>query len=429
MKRFIIPICVFLIVGILLPSNGRAQVDYGTFTSVKDSVIIDTDWMVLPWIAYNTADRFMLGAVVGADFKKQHLALIGFPFYAFGSKSLTGYGLLEYSPSWGENSKSEIKPYLEDKSFHFFKQEELGYDLKYNFLKGGVKFCFSCEATKTHAFNINATFTRKEVANFDTTGIFSEVSWQSPRLFYRMEYEYENNKEDNPFSIYLGLEIHKSKDVFGDPLSYVKSTFTYDRSYFYEEGRSIDFRFHISGFLTHTHSAFSPSFSYPLSLTPQGWNDYDYSDFYFTRQNNLGFASQQVGRGQGGMKLPLGAPYSIVGNSNSIIAAINLRASLPENLPFNIPLRPYFDIGYYGDKTALGQSKKFADNIVWSGGLALELVPKSVEIYFPVIHSQNVANSMKERGGYFKRISFLFDLNAIMWNREDKEYENYYQKL
>ncbi|MCB0375317.1 MAG: hypothetical protein KDD04_05300 [Sinomicrobium sp.] len=114
-----------------------------------------------------------------------------------------------------------------------------------------------------------------------------------------------------------------------------------------------------------------------------------------------------MGRRDGGFKVPVSPAFNL-GKSNSFIAAINLKTDLPFGNA--IPIRPYFDIGYFDNAMPTGQEDTFTDQLLWSGGLALEILDGRLGVYFPLINSKNIQDRLLEQGNYATRISYRFDL-------------------
>ena len=101
--------------------------------------------------------------------------------------------------------------------------------------------------------------------------------------------------------------------------------------------------------------------------------------------------ARQVSLSDGGFKGAFGAAYAAtVGNSNNYILALNLKSDLPVKLPLDIPIKPYFDLGYFDDATPIGQDRPSREQLLWSGGLMLELFKGGMEIYFPLANSQTL---------------------------------------
>ena len=116
------------------------------------------------------------------------------------------------------------------------------------------------------------------------------------------------------------------------------------------------------------------------------------------------------------MKIPLGsASDNIAGRSNSFLFAVNIASDLPQDLPGNIPLRPYFDLGYYQDNRPIASELETSDRIWWQGGVTLVLLKGVVGIHFPVVNSSKVKDVYDQSGrsSFFEQISFNLDLHKL----------------
>jgi hypothetical protein len=104
-----------------------------------------------------------------------------------------------------------------------------------------------------------------------------------------------------------------------------------------------------------------------------------------------------------------------LGNSNSFVAALNLRADLPRRLPFGLPIKPYFDIGYYDDATPLGSNRPKREQLLWSGGFLLEMLDGTLEVYFPVVHAKPLRDLYAQTAGtnYLRRITWSIRLGKV----------------
>ena len=151
---------------------------------------------------------------------------------------------------------------------------------------------------------------------------------------------------------------------------------------------------------------------------------------YFGRSDEQGFRSQQVSQTDGGFKNAFGSSFSgTIGNSNNYILALNLKTDLPARLPWDLPLRPWFDIGYFDDATIIGANRPKSEQVLWSGGLMLEFLKGNLEIYFPLVNFQTLKDRYAERSGgtnssaifgggnYFKWISFSANIGKLDPNR------------
>ena len=126
---------------------------------------------------------------------------------------------------------------------------------------------------------------------------------------------------------------------------------------------------------------------------------------------------------QGGFKNPFGGRRP-TGQSNSFIISLNIKANLPFKLPLNIPLKPYFDIGYYDDaRRPIASDATFNDQLMYSGGFMLDFVDGMFGFYFPLINSDNILEgySTANSSSYWVRVAFNIDLNrANPWRVIDR---------
>ena len=146
------------------------------------------------------------------------------------------------------------------------------------------------------------------------------------------------------------------------------------------------------------------------NFSGQGYNDELYDEVLFGRSENTGVLSQMIYEKEGGFKTALGAAQAL-GRSNSFLASVNLTGDLPQDLPLNIPLRPYIDLGYYKKGTLQGDNPTFQEQFLFAFGLSLTWFDDRVGIYFPIAHSANIKQLLPERGGYLARVTFKLDLN------------------
>lgn len=119
------------------------------------------------------------------------------------------------------------------------------------------------------------------------------------------------------------------------------------------------------------------------------------------------FFAKQIDISDGGFKFPLANKYGQFGYTNSFLTSVNLKASLPVDMPLRLPIKPYFDLGYYDDLRPISSTKTWKDNVVWAGGFMLDF-GDIAGIYFPVVQSRNLTDQYNQSVGanYLNRISF-----------------------
>lgn len=250
--------------------------------------------------------------------------------------------------------------------------------------------------------NLRTLFVGVEEPIFDRNGVYTGSEYGN-RDIYEARYELENRRMPNPFAAGAVLEYQDYRDPFGEKQQYLRAALEWRQRYFYKPGKAIHFRAYTGFFIDNTRrnaGAVSNDLARSsFALNPQGFNDYRYDQVFLARTDVEGILSRQVSKTEGGFKNAFGSPYAgRIGNSNDFIASINLKADLPKKLPLGIPLKPYFDAGYYSDASILGGELDFNDQFLWSGGLMLDF-GGVLEVYFPLINSRNLNDLYKEYSG------------------------------
>lgn len=371
-----------------------------------------TQLYVLPVPAWNNYDKTMLGAVLYNTLvpaKRFEFSLA--PLYSFGSGELTGLGNLSYHWFPDTEALQTITLGLDGRSFHFAQNENLNYRRRYTRLMPYLKLELGREAARpfTHRLQWRSLWIEEEQAQF-TDGNFSGLK-PVQQLIHELSYAGENRRAVNPYTFRAALEQQSYTDISGKQ-HYLKASLEWNQSLTYKEGKNIDIRLFAGGFPVNTKRRGGRLFPGAFNLISQGFNDYRYDDLYFGRTQNEGLWSQQISLRDGAFKTPLGSGFQL-GRSNNFILALNFKADLPQNLPFPLPIKPYFDIGFFDNAQPTGREDSFQDQLLWSGGLAIDFLDGAFGIYFPFFNSRNLQNRLEERGNYWTRISFNIDFQRL----------------
>jgi hypothetical protein len=241
-----------------------------------------------------------------------------------------------------------------------------------------------------------------ENGTFEQDGSFSGTEFIN-RDIYELRYELENRSSPNPFHAEAVLEFQDYNDPFGRKQHYVRGGMEWRQRFYYNRRSKIYFRTYAGVFLQNTRrkagTVSNDLARASFALNPQGFNDYRYDQVFLARTDVDGILSRQISDTEGGFKNAFGSPYAgLTGNSNDFIVAINLKADLPKKLPLGIPLKPYFDLGYYHDASPLGESLEFGDQVLWSGGLMLDF-GGVFEVFFPLVNSGSLKDRYCEYSG------------------------------
>lgn len=375
-----------------------------------------------PLIGGNAYDGLAAGLAlhnIGVPEKSFEYALM--PMYGFNSKKLIGMGELAYHWYPSSNFIKRVRLELGVKQFSFSDNEQFDYTLRYRKITPSITLNLTNKPNKRfkHQLKFRTLIINNEYASFAFDSTTTEVAFAGVESetspIYELSYIAKNNRGVNPYRLKIALE-QQSYQSFGADQSYLKATIDYTTKYTYNVDRNVSFRFFVGGFLQNTlrNRSVNRGSRGSLALYSEGFNDYKYEEVYFARSDEEGLFSQQIALNDGGMKLPVGASQAgNLGHSNNFIASINIKGDLPQRLPLDLPLKPYFDIGYFDNSTPIGEDDSFSDQLVYSGGLMLDFWDGMVGFYFPLFNSDNVNTLLKQRGSYGKRISFSINLKEF----------------
>jgi hypothetical protein len=164
--------------------------------------------------------------------------------------------------------------------------------------------------------------------------------------------------------------------------------------------KSFDIRAFFGDFL-YSHQPIAEDFRFNLSGM-QGINDYLYDHYFIGRNEGSNILSQQFCETDGGFKVP-----TIVGQTWNGIFSINLKTSIPGN----IPIKLFTDIGTVYDKLNFYGS---SFPVFFDAGIQLSIINNIFDIYFPLLMSDEIKHINKLSNiKYVQTIRFTFSLEKI----------------
>ncbi|MBK9335983.1 MAG: M1 family metallopeptidase [Lewinellaceae bacterium] len=384
-----------------------------------------TELGVLPWLGWNNADKTMAGVLLhNAPFPPRRFQYFLFPGYGIGSRNFVGLADVRYRflpggwlPKLTAGISARTATYSTDPTHN--------YDLQFYRLTPSVRAEFrSPSPAFEHALTLRTLFLGKEEAQFSEVEGFIGKKTQRATI-HEARYEGRQRGLPNPYSYSAALEWQDYPAPDGRPAHYLRGALEWKQQFYYKPGRKVSARVFAGYFLANTQRRRGNVATNNLSgdvaraafaLNPQGFNDYRFDQVFLGRSEVDGFFSRQVSQTEGGFKNAFGAPFAqVLGNSNNFIAALNLRADLPSRLPLGLPIKPYFDIGYFDDATPLGAARPSSEQLLWSGGFLVEILNGSVEVYFPLVNAKPLRDRYAEVAGnnYFRRISWSIRLGRV----------------
>ena len=386
----------------------------GTEHSKKSSI------MWTPALAWNNYDKTMIGlALYNSTLITKPFEFSVLPMFGTASKTITGIGHYQFNILPKLKSIRLIEAGTQFKRFSNDRNFDHDYRLAYNKIKPYCTFHLETDRAYTfnHSISVFANLVFFEDAEFSQTDPVGDYIGNTMEFTRQVTMKYEGSLKSaiHPLA-YEATVSNQEFNFFNKKNNHTSFTTSMDQAITYAEGKNIDVRFFLGLFLSTNDRASGAVYPDILPLAQEGHNDYVYEDFYFGRSDQYGIWSQQINMRYGGFKTALGSPYAqAIGKSNNYIVSVNLKADLPASLPLNLPIKPYFDLGYFKRPALDGANIGFEDQLMWQGGFALEFLDGALGIYFPIVQSKNLNDLYKGRTNksYLGRISFLIDLNRL----------------
>jgi hypothetical protein len=339
-----------------------------------------------PMMGYNVYDKAMLGVL----FHNQTIAKNKFeytllPMYSFGRKNVSGFVNMKYNFT-PATKFSMISVGVKARTF---KNELAGYNSEYMVANPFVDFQIGKPKSKKH-YKQNVLV--QGVSLFEKTqGLFNVIENWTYGGFAKYEFDFSHRV--NKFNAKVKVDF-LNQITNNVQLSNLNVELKYTFEYWDEKNKSIEFRGYFgtnlfTNGLTHNIYAFSPS-------GQTGSQDYFYDSYLIGRNQSEGMWAQQRLNNQGGMNT--GSPF---GNSNTLLATLNIYATLPY-----IPLVGlYYDLGV----AELGGTTE----VMYDLGLGIKLLNGNLGVYFPLLESQNLLDAYQDGATYGQRIKFVLNMNAL----------------
>ena len=372
----------------------------------------------LPIAAWNAHDKFMVGlGLHNLGILDRPLKWALLPLYAIEEGQLNGVAYLGMTHFDESNRSNWFKWEFELRRFSDKNFGAFGVQTRY--LRLNPRFSLRRQqgqvTTRHHTFATQVIGLRLEDLVFSPEGDFTGLE-ENYSFIPELSYHLVEQRTINPFSLMLRTEFQQLADgPFGnDPFAYLRFSADWRNQFTYKPDKHIYFRAFFGGMLFNTDRDAGAILPGAFHLTGQGfpgYSDYRYEDFYFGRDGGEAPFNQQIYQRDAGFKNAFDNAFrNQAGNTNDWMLAFNLKV----DVPFNLPIRPYFDVAYVNDRQPLSAGKDFVDQIWWSGGIAVEYGDGWLGVYFPLINSNNI-NSLYDQGGggYLSRVTFTIDFDQF----------------
>lgn len=366
---------------------------------------------IMPALGWNNCDKTMLGLLVsnpllpGRNFQYYLV-----PMISTAGGTLVGQGKLEQN-FFSHGLVERLAIGVFGKTYTNTYNSIFDYKSRYSKIAPYISVELDRLKPWSHKFSFTSNVLIKEQGSFDASGNFTGKTSNNSYI-QTLDYDLTNHHALHPNSARIRLE----QQSYNQKEHYVKLSLDWRSKLYYSPKKSIDVRLFAGTFIENTKrnsgSVNTDAFARgSFSLASTGADDYLFEEAYLGRSATSGFFSKQVDINDGGMKFPLAYTYGQFGYSNSFLVALNFKAGIPADMPFKLPIKPYFDLGYYADKRPINRDKTWQDNVVWAGGMMLDF-SDYIGIYFPVTQSTNLTEQYKQSVGsnYLKRITFSITL-------------------
>jgi hypothetical protein len=381
-----------------------------------------------PSVGYNFYDKIMVGGIIhNYTLPEPKFHFFVAPLYATGTKTIEGIGRIGYNfMSYGAIRKTEISLSAEKFSMDEFTDSTGAKNyLKFSKIVPSIKLTFrNKHATSSMKKWVQwKTFFIQETAlSFLKDTVLHEDIIRYPktkRYLNQLTLALENNRVLYPYSANIIAE--QAKDFL---------RFAFEGKYFfnYPKGGGMNARLFAGKFMYLGNKTIYKQFEtdrYHLNMTgANGYEDYTYSNYFIGRNEFQKAPSQQIMIRDGGFKVRSDLLSNKIGKTDDWLAAINLNTDFPKSvnplqvLPFDIPLKVFFDIGTYAEAWKNNAS---TGKFIYDAGLQISLYKNLVNIYFPFLYSKIYADYFKstipKNKRFFQNISFSIDIQNFRLNK------------
>ena len=409
------------------PFKTFEPLQFQTLTGLENTKKTTLYW--LPLLTWNNYDKTMLGlALYNTSLVPNKFEFALAPQVSLLNGELSGLGHLKYNFFTNNDLFERVTLGVGFRSYNRNYNHRFGYYQRYTRIAPRIDFRFAkrkAVSKSSHRLSLRSVFLQDEYPRFSVEGEFldNDKEWS---MINQLIYTFRKKTALHPLSFEVILEQQQYDDAFGESQQYLKATLELNTAFTYAKRKNFDIRIFGGAFLDNSQreagGVSQRSIRGSFNLTHQGFNDYIYDDIYFGRGDRSGIWTQQISLRDGGLKNAFG-PQSSVGQSNNFILALNLKADLPMRFPLDLPLKPFFDIGYFDNAMPSVVNPSFSDQLLWSGGLMLDFFDGIVGVYVPLVYSNNMDLPYADRdgGSFWSRITFSIDFNrANPWKLWDE---------
>lgn len=372
-----------------------------------------TQMFLAPVLAGNKYDGFMLGlSLYNRVFPVKKFEYSLTPIWAFKSKTFNWIGDVAYHITPSKQKPVDIEIGVHSKSFTMNNRP---LDLKYVKLQPYIVAQFQnlgSNAGPIHRVGYRniQIWANDYSAEVDTTT--KEVS------FSKTKYQY--NTHELWYSLVHNHTLFPSdfKTVVRFDKDYIRQSVELKQKFRYtQKGSFIHLRFFAGAFLyRNSDVSFRANSVVGFNLSGiNGKNDYLYDGTYLGRNQQEGLSSRQIMMGEGNFKVLTAQQNPMEGKTVNGLFAVNFKIDAPFKW---LPIQLFADFGYSIDKVLVVDNLLPYKAFNYDLGLSISLFDEGLEIYFPLLMSDNFKTYYKSNLPKFgQRISFSIDLDQLNWHK------------
>ena len=382
---------------------------------------------IAPALGYNLYDKLMLGGLIhNFNLPRSKFEFYATPMYATGSKQLNGLGAIAYHLYPGDKG-AHLKIGVAGARFtgdHFVDSTGKKNYQPFSKIVPTAKFVFANKnprSTVTKYIQWKTFFIQETGLLFqrDTVNDVDVISYpKQNRQLNQLALVAENSRKLYPYKAAL-------QAAQGD--GFVRTDLTLNYFFNYAESGGMNFRLFAGKFFYTGSKTFLTQFEtdrYHLNMTgPKGYEDYNYQNYFYGRNEFEGLANQQIMIRDGAFKVRTDLLSDKIGKTDDWLAAMNFTTSIPKNinplelLPVKLPVKLFADVGTYADAW---EKNSGTPRILYDAGLQLSLLKNIVNVYVPLVYSKVYADYFKStipEKRFWKTISFSIDVQNISLKR------------
>ncbi len=391
-------------------------------------------------LGFNSYDKVMPGPfLTNYRMPMNRFQFVVAPMYAFGSKTVVGFGNMSYSffPN-GPFRKIDVSVSGSRFTMDRFKDSEGNKTfLAFYKIVPALKLILRQNNSRSNFYRYiqfksfligedQLRFYRDTIINGLDTSILDKYRTENEtRTLNHLKLVIENNRALYPFRAELKAEQGQH---------FIRTAFTGTYFFNYPKKGGLNVRLFAGKFFYSSSKTTSKQFAtdrYHLNMTgANGYEDYTYSDYFIGRNQFEGFASQQIMNRDGAFKIRTDLLADKVGRTDDWLIAANFSTTIPDNinplnlLPFKIPVKLFFDIGTHAEAWKQGAE---TDRFLYDAGLQISFLKETVNIYFPLLYSSvyrdYYESTVAKNQRFWKRISFTIDISNFSFRKIDRNLE------